>query len=152
MQRKIKTIKRKGTYSQLAQKDLDAKNNKVLLLIQVFKYKLNAEGYLTKYKACICVRGDLQTTTKETHAATLAIRCFRALIAIAAYFNIEIRHYDAVNAFTNARLVSKVYCYPPKGFSNPNYLQELNRALYSLKTLLLLQYQELTKTLKDLRL
>ena len=52
---KIKMIRRKGTYNQLLQKDLDAENNKVLLLIQVFKYKLNNKGYLKKYKARICI-------------------------------------------------------------------------------------------------
>ena len=55
MHYKIKTIRRKGTYNQLLQKDLDAKNNKVLLLIQVFKYKLNNKGYLKKYKARIYI-------------------------------------------------------------------------------------------------
>jgi len=90
MHHKIKTIRHKGTYNWLLWKDLDAENNEVLPLIWVFKYKLNNEGYLKKYKARICVRGDLQSTAEETHAATLAIRCFRALMAIAAYFNIEI--------------------------------------------------------------
>ena len=52
---KIKIIRHKGTYNQLLQKDLDTKNNKVLLLIQVFKYKLNNKGYLKKYKARICI-------------------------------------------------------------------------------------------------
>ena len=52
---KIKIIRCKGTYSQLLQKDLDAKNNKILLLIQVFKYKLNNKGYLKKYKARIYI-------------------------------------------------------------------------------------------------
>ena len=76
MHHEIKTIRHKGTYNQLLQKDLDTKNNEVLLLIWVFKYKLNNEGYLKKYKARICVQGDLQLIAKETHAATLAIRCF----------------------------------------------------------------------------
>jgi len=152
MHHEIKTIRRKGTYNRLPWKDLDAENNEVLPLIWVFKYKLNNEGYLKKYKARICVRGDLQSTAEETHAATLAIRCFRALMAIAAYFNMEIRHYDAVNAFTNAWLASKVYCHPPEGFSDPDHLWELNRALYGLKTSPLLWYQDLTKTLKELGL
>ena len=59
MHHKIKIIRHKGTYNQLLWKDLDAENNKVLLLIQVFKYKLNNKGYLKKYKARICVQGDL---------------------------------------------------------------------------------------------
>jgi len=100
----------------------------------VFKYKLDNQGYLAKYKARICVQGDLQTTQEDTYAATLATRIFRALIAIAAYFNLEIRQYNAVNAFTNAELTIPVYCHPPEGFSDSNHLWKLIRALYSLKT------------------
>ena len=55
MHHEIKTIRCKGTYNQLLWKDLDAENNKVLLLIWVFKYKLNNKGYLKKYKPRICV-------------------------------------------------------------------------------------------------
>jgi hypothetical protein len=98
------------------------------------------------------VRGDLQTTAEETYAATLAIRVFRALMAIAAYFNMEIRQYDAVNAFTNAHLASPVYTHTPEGFSDSEYLWKLNRALYGLKTSPLLWYKELTKSLTELGL
>ena len=73
-------------------------------------------------------------------------------MAIAAYFNMEIRHYDAINAFTNARLEAPVYCHPPHGFSDPDHLWELHRALYGLKTSPLLWYKELTKSLKELGL
>jgi hypothetical protein len=114
-----------------------------LPLLWVFKYKFDNEGYLIKYKARICVRGDLQTTAEDTYAATLAIRIFRALMAIAAYFNMEVRQYNTVNAFTNARLAMPVYCYPPEGFSDPDHLWELHRALYGLKTSPLLWYKEL---------
>jgi len=152
MQCEIDTIKRKGTYKKRAWKDFNPEDHEVLPLIWVFKYKLDNDGYLSKYKARICVRGDLQTTAEETYTATLAIRIFRALMAIAAYFNMEIRHYDAVNAFTNARLANPIYCHPPHGFSDPDYLWELHRALYGLKTSPLLWYEELTKTLRNLNL
>jgi hypothetical protein len=118
----------------------------------VFKYKFDSEGYLIKYKARVCVRGDLQTTAKDTYAATLAIRVFRALMAIAAYFNMEVRQYNAVNAFTNARLATSVYCHQPEGFSDPEHLWELSHALYGLKTLPLLWYAKFTKTLTELGL
>ena len=88
----------------------------------MFKYKLDSEGFLTKYKPRICVQGDLQTTAKDTYAATLATCIFWALIAIAAYFNIEVRQYDAVNAFTNAQLATPVYCYLLEGFADLDYL------------------------------
>jgi hypothetical protein len=122
MHREISDVKRKGTYRIINWKDFNAQDHEVLPLLWVFKYKLDSEGYLTKYKARICVRGDLQTTAEDTYAATLAIRIFRALMAIAAYFNMEVRQYDAVNAFTNAQLAVPVYCHPPEGFSDPDHL------------------------------
>jgi len=118
----------------------------------VFKYKLDDQGFLAKYKARIHVRGDLQTTVEDTYATTLATRIFRALMAIAAFFNIEIRQYDAVNAFTNAQLATPVYCHPPEGLSDSEHLWKLRRALYSLKTSPLLWYKELTKALTELGL
>jgi hypothetical protein len=152
MQQELETVKRKGTYEKITWNNFDAQDNEVLPLLWVFKYKIDSEGYLTKYKACICVRGDLQTTAEDTYAATLAMRIFRALMAIAAYFNMEIRQYDAVNAFTNAQLTTPVYCHLPEGFSDNDHLWKLNRALYCLKTLPLLWYKELTKTLAELGL
>jgi hypothetical protein len=152
MQREISVIKRKNTYKTITWNEFNAQDNEVLPLLWVFKYKLDSEGFLIKYKARICVRGDLQTTAEETYAATLAIRVFRALMAIAAFFNMEIRHYDAVNAFTNAHLATPVYCHPPEGFSDHEHLWELHRALYGLKTSPILWYKELTKSLTELGL
>ena len=152
MQREISDVKRKDTYRTITWKDFNTQDNEVLPLIWVFKYKLDSEGYLLKYKARICVRGDLQATAEDTYAATLATRIFRALMAIAAYFNLEIQQYDAVNAFTNAQLNTPVYCHPPEGFSDSDHLWELRRALYGLKASPLLWYKELTKTLKELGL
>jgi hypothetical protein len=80
------------------------------------------------------------------------MRIFRALVTIAAYFNMEIRQYDAVNAFTNAQLTTPVYCHLPEGFYDNDYLWKLSRALYGLKTSPLLWYKELTQTLTELGL
>jgi hypothetical protein len=76
MQREISDVKRKDTYRTITWKDFNAQDNEVLPLLWVFKYRLDSEGYLTKYKARVCVRGDLQTTAEDTYAATLAIRIF----------------------------------------------------------------------------
>ena len=152
IQQEIETVKRKDTFERITWSDFDAQNNEVLPLLWVFKYKLDSGGYLTKYKARICVRGDLQTTAEDTYAATLAMRIFRALMAIAAYFNMEIRQYDAVNAFTNAQLTTPVYCHLPEGFTDTDHLWKLNRALYALKTSPLLWYEELTQTFTEVGL
>ena len=60
-------------------------STKPLPLTWVFTYKFDKHGFLQKFKARICVRGDLQPTSeKDIYAATLAARSFRMLIALAA--------------------------------------------------------------------
>ena len=44
--------------------------------------QLDANGYLLSFKARLVARGDLQSTTDETYAATLAAQVFRATMAI----------------------------------------------------------------------
>src|SRR6266436_8825418 len=68
-------------------------------------------------------------------------------MAIAAAFDLEIRQYNAINAFINVKLSKPVYCYCLEGFSQDRYVLELLRALYGLKILPLLWYKELTSTL-----
>jgi Reverse transcriptase (RNA-dependent DNA polymerase) len=68
-------------------------------------------------------------------------------MAIAAAFNLEIRQYNAVNGFTNAKLSKPVYCYCLERFNQDGHILELLIALYGLKILPLLWYKELTSTL-----
>jgi hypothetical protein len=44
--------------------------NQVLPLLWVFTYKFDTDGYVTKFKTRICVRGDLQKASKEDNYAT----------------------------------------------------------------------------------
>jgi hypothetical protein len=120
----------------------------VLPLMWVFAYKFDQNGYLSKTKARIVVRGDLQTQWGDTYAATLAARVFRALIAIATRFGLLMFQYDATNAFLNARINRLVYVHTPEGFTDQlGKLLILKRALYGLKDAPTLWYKELTKSL-----
>jgi len=69
----------------------------------------------------------------EALAATLAARIFRALIAIATAFDLEIQQYNAVNAFINARLDKLVYYYCLEGFNQNGHILKLLMAIYGLK-------------------
>ena len=86
----------------------------------VFTYKFDSDGYLTKYKARLVARGDLQTTEEETYAATLAAQNFRALMAIVAAFDLEVKQYDTVNAFANANLLTEIGAKCTKGYKEEN--------------------------------
>jgi len=121
-QREYTGLKEKGTFIII---DLPSPDQTILPVLWVFKYKFNTDRYLTKFKACLCVRGDLQTTDQDTYAATLATRTFRALMAIAAAFGLRMRQYDAVNAFANSPINEVTYCWNPEGFSNPSCCLQL---------------------------
>ena len=100
----------------------------------MFKYKFDNEGYLLKHKARLCARGDLQQTSQDVYAATLAIRIFRALMAIVTAFGMSTRQYDAVNAFANSDIDESTFCKSPDEWNEQsNILLQLLKTLYGLK-------------------
>jgi hypothetical protein len=123
----------------------------------VFTYKVDADGFLTRCRSRIVVRGDLQeeSTILSTYAATLAARSFRIACAIAAHFDLEMKQFDVVNAFVNATRSSEgppVICKLPPGFERPGYVVEVDRALYGLRDSPALWYNDWTGTLKSIGL
>lgn len=100
----------------------------------VFTYKFDQEGYLSRFKARLCARGDLQIMSREdTYAATLTARSFRALMAISAIFDLDAFQYDAINAFVNSTLDEEVYIELPDGFKDKENSLRLIKALYGLR-------------------
>lgn len=126
----------------------------VIPLMWVFTYKCDSDGFLQKFKARIVVRGDLEpkSPNEEVYAATLAGRTFRAMMAIACYFDLEVFQYDAVNAFVNAKIDEDVFVRCPEGFEVQGKHLLLLRALYGLRRSPLLWFNELSRTLKGLDL
>ena len=120
-----------------------------LPLIWVFTYKFNTDGCLIKFKARLCVRGDLQPLINQDNYAA---RTFRALMAITATFDLETWQTDAVNAFTNGDLDETIYCDCPEGFKLPSFCLRLFRALYGLRRSPLLWLKEFSGTLTKLGL
>jgi hypothetical protein len=62
------------------------------------------------------------------YAATLAARSFRMAIAIAAYFDLEVKQYDVINAFINAQRdleSALVICHLLDGFKREEMVIEL---------------------------
>jgi hypothetical protein len=139
--RTVQTIKRSEAKS------------KPLPLTWVFKYKFDKHGFLNKFRARICVRGDLQPPSeKDTYAATLAAKSFRILMALAARWDLQLKQLDAVNAFPNSLLDEEVYIELPDGFKQTGMIGRLLRALYGLRRSPLLWQQLLSTTLTDLGL
>ena len=107
---------------------------KPLPLKWVFKYKTDSSGFVERFKARLCARGDLQATDQDTYASTLALRVFRLMCAIATRFDLEVKQMDAVNAYLNATLSEPISVQPPAGIHAPDgHVLTLRRALYGLK-------------------
>ena len=103
---------------------------------------------MSKFKAGLCVRGDLQLPTlQETYAATLAMKTFRAMMALMCAFDLESRQYDLVNAFCNAKLSKPIHCKPPVGFEHLGGSLKVRRTLYGLRESPRLWLCTLTETL-----
>ena len=142
----------KGVFGQTEQSKATA-DSEVLPLMWVFTYKTDGDGYISRFKARLVVRGDLQAPIDDTYAATLAIRNFRALIAIANYFDLELKQYDVPTAFLNAKTNRKLYAETPKAFRHTKgEIMLVLRALYGLKESPILWYNELRQQLIKLGL
>ena len=137
----------KGTFRPVRRQTV---RGQLLPLMWVFTYKFDQDGYLAKHKARIVVRGDMQRYSiyQDTYAATLAVRVFRLLMAIATFFNLEIYQFDVITAFVNAFLDEDIFVRYPDGFEVPDMALKLVRALYGLKRSPLLWYKELSATLQ----
>ena len=113
----------------------------------------NEDGFLTKFEARICARGDLQAVTNdETRAATLATRIFRVIMALVAAFDLETDQLDAVNAFLNRSLDEEEHVYMPPGMEIPGKVWRLYKALHGFRISPRLWQKEFLHTLIQLGL
>jgi hypothetical protein len=120
-------------------------------LMWVFTYKYDPDGFLVKYKARLCVRGDLEEiSTEDVYASTLAIKVFRCLMALTSAFGLNTRQFDAINAFLNAKTDRIIHVYMPDGFAIEGKCLLLVRALYGLRKSPLLWLREFSKALVSL--
>jgi len=153
MEQEITKLSQKGTWREIDRRT----HHRTLPLKWVYVYKFDANGFLDKCKARICVRGDLQPHDiwQNTYASTLSAKSFRMTMALMAHYDLECEQLDITNAFINASLEaqeSKTLCELPDGFKKEGKIVELDKALYGLKESPLLWYNEFTSTLRTLGL
>ena len=125
----------------------------IIPLTWVFDYKFDYNGYLTRYKARICIRGDLQPATKQdTYTATVKIKVLQFLLALTVAYDLDTWHADVTNAFLNSELDEIVYYKFPDGFTQLDKYLKLLHTLYGLWRAPRLWQQEFSDTLKQLGL
>ena len=103
----------------------------------VFKVKYTPTGLVDRYKARLVAQGYSQVPGDdflETFSPTIRLESLRALLAIGAYEDLEIRQIDVANAYPRSKLHATIYMKPPQGLNCPNgTILQVNQALYGLK-------------------
>ena len=116
----------------------------------MYKIKRDVDGNIAQFKARWVVKGYLQqfgVDFDQTFAAVVKPMAFRALFAIAAYYNLNIDQMDVKAAFLYGLIDQLIYVEIPKRSkteANKNMVCRLLKALYCLKQSLGLWYEKLS--------
>ncbi len=151
--------------SQLVDKETwfeDLKSNATTKIIPsqwVFRIKRSSDGTtIKKFKARICLRGDLQEDRGLSNyspvASWISVRSFLVISAIRNWVTISI---DFSNAFVQSKLPADdpVWMHVPRGYKStrgPNYCLKLIKSLYGHKRAPLLWFNHSSEAFKKLGL
>ena len=103
----------------------------------VFKVKYEPNGKVSRFKARLVAKGYSQKSGvdyTETFSPTVRYDSVRALIALTAAKNWNIKQFDVKTAFLHGDLKEEIYLEPPEGANIPDgFVCLLQKSLYGLK-------------------
>ena len=119
MHTEIEMLKRLNTWKVVRRKDVP--RSKILKSTWAFKIKRLPSGKVRKFKARLCVRGDLQTfgvNYWETYAPVVSWTTVRLLTVLALVHDLHSKQVDYVNAYCQAPLQDheELYMEPLRGY------------------------------------
>ena len=130
------------------------KDRKVVASKWVFRTKRNSEGEITRYKARVVAKGYTQVEGldyDETFAPVVKYPTIRALLALAAALNLEMRQLDVKTAFLHGDLKEEIYMSCPPGFEAiADKVLHLLKSIYGLKQASREWYQKLKKEFESM--
>jgi len=111
---------------------------KVIPSMWVYTIKRDADGRVARFKARLVAKGYKQREGidyNETFAPTSKVATMRAMLAIVAKEDLELRHLDVTTAFLNGDLEETIYMQQPPGFEEggDNTSCLLHKSLYGLR-------------------
>jgi hypothetical protein len=132
-----------------------AEASRVINIRWVFKLKRLPDGTPLKFKARLCVRGDLQTEGEDyfkTYAPVVQWSTIHLLLTLILQEGWAKKHIDYTNAFTQAEIHDETIIEPPKLFGSRNgkdRVLRLLKSLYGLKQAPRTFFQKLDAGIKE---
>ena len=105
----------------------------------IFKTKRDSKGNVERYKARLVAKGYTQKEGidyKETFSLVSSKDSFRVIMALVAFFDLELHQMDVKTAFLNGNIDETIYMVQPENFvvGDPKQMVcKLNKSIYGLK-------------------
>jgi len=154
MDAEVKALECAKTWTQMLRSEVP-EGATVLPLTCAFKLKRYPDGTPRKFKARLCVRGDLQTEGVdyfEKYAPVVSWTTVRMLLTLTAREWLHTRMVNFTNAFAQATLNKDIYVTLPSMYDpkhGPEVILQLNKSLYGLVQAPLSWYNHLKKGLEE---
>ena len=151
--KELENLEEIGTWEKVP-KDKVPPTATILKSIWALKKKRLPSGKLLKYKARLCVRGDLQIKGEnfwETYSPVVSWPLIRMMFILTAMFGLQSRHVDFTNAFAQSFLEEELYMELPDGFDaeRNTHCLKLIRSLYGLRQSAMNWFQTIALTLQN---
>ena len=105
----------------------------------VFKNKKDSKGQVERFKARLVVKGFTQREGidyNDTFSPVSSKDSFRIVMALVAYYDLELHQMDVKTAFLNGGLNEEIYMMQPEGFKEEgkeHMVCKLRKSIYGLK-------------------
>ena len=135
MRDEFDALQRQNTWSLVPQ----SAGHNVIGCRWVFKLKRNSDGFVSRYKARLVVKGFHQQPGfdfDETFSPVVKPPTVQIVLSLAAQHQWSLRQLDIRNAFLHGFLKEDVFMIQPPGFVHsdyPNHVCKLYKSLYGLK-------------------
>ena len=148
-QLEVSELEQHGTWKEVLQ---SSATGRIIPCTWVFSIKRRPDGSIKKFKARLCLRGDLQKGQFDTYAPVASFSTIRIFLITALMFGWETCTIDFSNAFVQALVQTDVWMHLPRGFvsKRSGTCLKLIRSLYGAAFSPRLWYEHLTKIILEL--
>ena len=146
MRRELESMDELGVWKEVDRPP----NKKVLPMIWVYRVKYLPTGQIDKYKARLCVLGNLQDSKKNQsfYSPVLNDVSLRLLLSFGVHHRMHIHHVDVCTAYLHADIEEEVYVDFPQGMiRKKGKCLGLRKSLYGLRSSPLSWYNTATSIL-----